>query len=658
MLLHNEIRYAQNTFFIVVRKRVKYVDAKRRISLLLLFFWSLFAFSALASFQEAMTEQEAETYIQGFIQDLTKSNKSNKTENEFISRLDIIHQGITLLDEYKVSLLKAAADEAYNQDKFRLFFSIKGILNDYDLSANNPRAVLSRLDRLKKLDAYSLLDDSVRVELEIDRLLSWNNLFESNKSINYLATVEALQATAEQKIRLILTTAEAKANSGNLSGAVEEYSLALDLIASNEADLNISQKALIFNDLGVIYQELNDYDKALAYYEQGLAISNEHTLLEVEKRILSNKGILFKNIGQYELALENYNKAIELALNLNDEYTVAQNLYNMGNLYLEQKKFDLASNYFKQVEEIVVQWGQDREYSLVLAMRGAVEMESKNYEKALEFMLQALEIQRQLDDPMVMIQVYEKLQDLKERQKDFENALMYHELAETLKDSIDAQNQRIELQKREREFDTQRAELERRLLEKMVLTQQIRNRGLTIILVTVIVFLIIIRFYQRRQFGAEKKLLEYSIRLTRLTEPNLQSDLYSVYFERPNRNLIEQNKPLWDLFNNMLNSIVNGKLYADPDFNVTELAKIMKSNTRYVSSAINTFSGLSFNHFVNRFRINESKKLMAQYDLNKSLEQIMEESGFQNRATFYRAFKNEVGVTPNEFRQKIKMGVG
>ena len=148
--------------------------------------------------------------------------------------------------------------------------------------------------------------------------------------------------------------------------------------------------------------------------------------MDVQIRIYSNRGIVYINTQQYELAIESYNEGLRLARELGDEYSIAQNLYNIGNIYLEQEKFNWALTSFESVENIVSQ--------------------------------QALEIQMQLDDPIVKVQLYEILQDLNERQKVYEKALMYHELAETLSDSIDAENQKIQLREQANEYETQRSE--------------------------------------------------------------------------------------------------------------------------------------------------------------------------------------------------------
>ena len=572
-----------------------------------------FTVYALDVDQKVLTEQETINAINKLIADLT--NEPLKSEDRFIAQLATFQKGIADLDDDNVTLFKTAADQAYSQEKYQLFSAITGLLNDYYLLKNTPIRIQEKLVQLESLGVLERIDDSLRVELEIDRLLSWNHMYESQKTINHIGELDTFEKTVRQEIKLINLLGEALSKSGNLSAAVEQYLVALELLNSEDLSESYSTKALILSDLGVIHEELSEYDRAIEFFDEGLRLARE----------------------------------------LGDEYSIAQNLYNIGNIYLEQENFDLALTSFESVENIVSQWGRTREYSLVLTMLGNVEIQRENYNRASNLLLQALEIQTQLDDPIAKVQLYEILQDLTECQKDYEKALMYHELAETLSDSIDAENQRIQLREQAAAYEIQKAEYEKRLLEKRMLTQQTRSRGLAVIFLTIVGFVIVISEYQRRQSKTAQKLLEYSIRITELSEKQKElSGSYSVFFSQPKKELIKDNESLWDLFNQMIQKIVEDKLYKEPNFNVSDLAKTMKSNTNYVSTAINMFSSLSFNHFINRFRINESKRLMAHYSLNRSLEQIMEESGFQNRATFYRAFKNEVGVTPTEFRHQIK----
>lgn len=75
----------------------------------------------------------------------------------------------------------------------------------------------------------------------------------------------------------------------------------------------------------------------------------------------------------------------------------------------------------------------------------------------------------------------------------------------------------------------------------------------------------------------------------------------------------------------------------------------MGSNRKYISQAINRHSNINFNGLVNRLRVNEARRLMIE-EPNKSLGEVMDESGFSNRVTFYRQFKEITGFSPSEFQ--------
>ena len=155
--------------------------------------------------QKVLTEQETINAIDKLIADLT--NEPSKSEDRFIAQLATFQQGIADLDDDNVTLFKTAADQAYSQEKYQLFSAITGLLNDYYLLNNNPIIIEEKLQQL---------DDSIRVELEIDRLLSWNHLYRSNKTIGHIDMLDTLEKTSKQEVKVVNLFAEALSKSGNL----------------------------------------------------------------------------------------------------------------------------------------------------------------------------------------------------------------------------------------------------------------------------------------------------------------------------------------------------------------------------------------------------------------------------------------------------------
>jgi len=70
------------------------------------------------------------------------------------------------------------------------------------LLKNNPNTIQDKLNQLENRGVLECIDDSLRVELEIDRLLSWNHLYESQKTINHIGELDAFEKTIKQEVKL------------------------------------------------------------------------------------------------------------------------------------------------------------------------------------------------------------------------------------------------------------------------------------------------------------------------------------------------------------------------------------------------------------------------------------------------------------------------
>ena len=90
------------------------------------------------------------------------------------------------------------------------------------------------------------------------------------------------------------------------------------------------------------------------------------------------------------------------------------------------------------------------------------------------------------------------------------------------------------------------------------------------------------------------------------------------------------------------------------DFSLAKLAKLVGSNTAYVSQVINEKTGQTFSIVVGKYRIKEACRRLndtKNYG-HVTIESISEGVGFKSRSTFIAAFKRQIGLTPSEY---IKM---
>lgn len=108
-----------------------------------------------------------------------------------------------------------------------------------------------------------------------------------------------------------------------------------------------------------------------------------------------------------------------------------------------------------------------------------------------------------------------------------------------------------------------------------------------------------------------------------------------------------------ELYDKILNIIVIQKKYKDPNYSAKDLAKELKTNTRYLSAVVNSRFGMNYSCLLNEYRIKDALHLLIDKRYkDKNVEEISAMVGFANRQSFYAAFYKNVGETPNGFRKK------
>ncbi|KAA6311348.1 Melibiose operon regulatory protein [termite gut metagenome] len=108
-----------------------------------------------------------------------------------------------------------------------------------------------------------------------------------------------------------------------------------------------------------------------------------------------------------------------------------------------------------------------------------------------------------------------------------------------------------------------------------------------------------------------------------------------------------------ELYDKILGIIVVQKKYKDPNYSAKDLAKELKTNTRYLSAVVNSRFGMNYSCLLNEYRVNDAKHLLIDKRYTeKNVEEISAMVGFANRQSFYAAFYKNVGETPNSYRKK------
>jgi len=92
------------------------------------------------------------------------------------------------------------------------------------------------------------------------------------------------------------------------------------------------------------------------------------------------------------------------------------------------------------------------------------------------------------------------------------------------------------------------------------------------------------------------------------------------------------------------------KLYLNQDLRLNDIAQTLRISRNHASQLINENYNLSFFDYINRHRIEEAKSmLLNSNDTQLNVSQIAYNSGFNSRASFYKAFKKFTNVTPSMY---------
>jgi AraC-like DNA-binding protein len=95
------------------------------------------------------------------------------------------------------------------------------------------------------------------------------------------------------------------------------------------------------------------------------------------------------------------------------------------------------------------------------------------------------------------------------------------------------------------------------------------------------------------------------------------------------------------------------KPYLDAAINIDSLATMVGSNRHHLSQVLNERLKKSFYDYINHFRIEEAKLLLADPGrLRHKIASIAYDAGFNSLSTFNDVFRKSTGLTPSQYRKQ------
>lgn len=471
-----------------------------------------------------------------------------------------------------------------------------------------------------------------------------------------------------------------------------------------EIQHNDSALCSVYNGLGLYEQNVTcDYYRSLNYYREGCDIAERcgHRLLYC---------LLVANIAEVltlrneEAGLEYAEKCYLLGRQNNDPYLIYCGAISMARNLCLNRKMEEAWRYTREADrlskrydfknrsdiyntygEIALEAGDYMKAGLYYeqAIRehgfsqaayvvstyvgyGRALIAQKKYKSALEKLQIGKEISEKNITSLFRREVYLLLSACYDRLGEPKEALEYYKryTAESFRlYNEDKERTEKELMVR---YETEKRNKE--LAQKNMLLQKEQNRVMALVGITFVVLIVVLLFYinYRRKNRLYKQIVRESVDWLakerqfskRIAEQEKQlqeliGKAGAVDGGRYSGSSLNKDSQQ-ELFGRLERLMQNDQVYKNSLFTREKMAELLGTNRTYLSQTINEQTGLTFTHYMNKYRIEEARRILADPQDDTPIKAIAADLGFSSVTTFYTLFKAAVQMSPDQYRKHAR----
>lgn len=481
-------------------------------------------------------------------------------------------------------------------------------------------------------------------------------------------------------------------SAGNICQIEEQYIQALDYyILGLEASERAKNEALYdrcLGNIGNIYMLFKDYETALLYYDKGYNRCVANNDFDMQVKFLTNMISTYCYMLQPDKAKECHQKLIKLPVKDIEMHTF-YNLINQALIAQTEENYSGAIYFHKQALEYACQRVLDerfvaaeyRELSNVYREKGEIML-------AIECLRKSEEIATRKGYTMQMAECYKLLSQLYGLNSDSVLANHYQALYISFSDSINQREYNKVKNKLVRYEEQQNNTYIGKLSDRINLQRWI----IIVVSVCFCIVLVLIFFIVRQNkmlqrayhtlFNRNSELIDSDekykqmqkkylsvvelLKKCRQVEEARESKEVHAMDTKEMENMGDKKlspalstEHTEKLLEDILRVMEDGTYVFNPDFSLNQLAKLVNSNTKYVSWVINDTYNKNFRTFINEYRIREASKRLLNTEKYGSLtiQAIAEDVGFKSVTNFVVSFKRNVGITPSLYQKMARKEV-
>ena len=332
------------------------------------------------------------------------------------------------------------------------------------------------VDSLKNWLIEHPKQDSLRV-LNLHRLSYRLSEIDLTAAWKYANEAQALAKKLNNKVSLcqsFINYGINEANDGNYAKSQEHYLAALQL--AEEAKWKRG-KAICLNNIAENYYHLNQSDKALDYTFKALVFNQ----IEEQKR---GQAVNYEMLGRiyfkekdYDKSLAYFQQGLDVGLQAPDNYQIVpQSMIGIGKNYVVRKDFKQAFVFFNQAtllseqhNEKLVQIESYKQTAITYRLR-------KEYQKALVYFDKALATAQPFRSPVERSSLYQEIAETYQALGNYQKALSSYKTFKELSDSLANKKNEVRAEVIELKYEAFRKDKENHRLTQIKEAQEAEIR--------------------------------------------------------------------------------------------------------------------------------------------------------------------------------------